>query len=116
GHTTSPTIVDWNEDGVPDLLLGAEDGHFYYLENTWSDEEYVPRRPDPEGDLRALVGRWTFDEGGGERAADTSGYDNYGIIRGAQRVPGYVGSALEFDGFDDYLDLDYTVGAHLDGA
>src|SRR5690606_8633046 len=39
-----------------------------------------------------------------------------GIIRGAQRVPGYVGSALEFDGFDDYLDLDYTVGAHLDGA
>ncbi len=34
GHTTSPTIVDWNKDGVPDLLLGAEDGFFYYMANT----------------------------------------------------------------------------------
>ena len=33
GHTTSPTTVDWNKDGVPDLLVGAEDGHFYYLPN-----------------------------------------------------------------------------------
>lgn len=33
GHTTSPTTVDWNRDDVPDLLVGAEDGHFYYLEN-----------------------------------------------------------------------------------
>lgn len=34
GHTTSPTIVDWDKDGWPDLLLGAEDGYFYYLPNT----------------------------------------------------------------------------------
>jgi len=33
GHTTSPTFVDWNKDGKPDLLLGAEDGHIYYLKN-----------------------------------------------------------------------------------
>jgi len=33
GHDTSPTTVDWNNDGVPDLLVGAEDGHFYYLRN-----------------------------------------------------------------------------------
>ncbi|MDP0500098.1 MAG: VCBS repeat-containing protein [Verrucomicrobiota bacterium JB022] len=33
GHSTTPTIVDWDEDGVPDLLLGAEDGFFYYLRN-----------------------------------------------------------------------------------
>lgn len=31
GHDTSPTVVDWNKDGVHELLLGAEDGHFYYL-------------------------------------------------------------------------------------
>ncbi len=35
GHTTSPTIVNWNQDNKPDLLVGAEDGHFYYLENQW---------------------------------------------------------------------------------
>lgn len=34
GHDTSPTAVDWNADGVPDLLVGAEDGHFYYLKNS----------------------------------------------------------------------------------
>ncbi len=33
GHTTSPTIVDWDNDGIPELLLGAEDGRFYYLKN-----------------------------------------------------------------------------------
>ena len=33
GHTTSPTLVDWDKNRVPDLLLGAEDGHFYYLKN-----------------------------------------------------------------------------------
>jgi len=33
GHDTSPTTVDWNNDGIPDLLLGAEDGHLYYLKN-----------------------------------------------------------------------------------
>lgn len=31
GHTTSPTIVDWNKDGVWEILVGAEDGHFYYF-------------------------------------------------------------------------------------
>lgn len=33
GHTTSPTVVDWDKDGVPDLLVGAEDGCFYYMRN-----------------------------------------------------------------------------------
>ncbi len=34
GHTTSPTIVDWDKNGIPDLLIGAEDGHFYYMKNS----------------------------------------------------------------------------------
>jgi len=33
GHTTSPTTADWNQDGVPDLLIGAEDGFLYYMKN-----------------------------------------------------------------------------------
>jgi hypothetical protein len=33
GHDTSPTVVDWDRDGLPDVLVGAEDGYFYYLAN-----------------------------------------------------------------------------------
>ncbi len=33
GHSTSPTVVDWNGDTIPDLLLGTESGFFYHLKN-----------------------------------------------------------------------------------
>ena len=33
GHDVSPTTVDFDADGVPDFLGGAEDGKFYYLKN-----------------------------------------------------------------------------------
>lgn len=37
GHSTAPGVVDWDGNGVPDLVVGAEDGFFYYLKN--------PRQP-----------------------------------------------------------------------
>ncbi len=33
GHTTCPTVVDFDNNGIPDVVIGAEDGHFYYLRN-----------------------------------------------------------------------------------
>ncbi len=33
GHSTCPTVTDYDKNGIPDLLLGAEDGCFYYLKN-----------------------------------------------------------------------------------
>ena len=33
GHATKPTVGDWDRDGIPDLLIGAEDGFFYQLRN-----------------------------------------------------------------------------------
>ena len=42
GHTSSPTVADFNNDQVPDLLVGAEDGYLYYLRNP----RCVSNRPD----------------------------------------------------------------------
>jgi hypothetical protein len=33
GHDVSPTVVDFDGDGILDFLGGAEDGHFYFLAN-----------------------------------------------------------------------------------
>lgn len=31
GHTSSPATIDLNSNGIPDLLIGAEDGHLYLM-------------------------------------------------------------------------------------
>jgi predicted neuraminidase len=31
GHTTSPAVADFDRDGIPELLIGAEDGRLYHL-------------------------------------------------------------------------------------
>lgn len=36
GHTMAPTIVDWDRDGVGDLVVGAEDGRLYYQKNPYA--------------------------------------------------------------------------------
>lgn len=36
GHDTSPTTVDFDGDGVRDLVIGAEDGRFYFLQSPLS--------------------------------------------------------------------------------
>jgi hypothetical protein len=59
----------------------------------------VAQAADPD-----LVGHWTFDEGSGTTAFDSSGNGNDGIFNcDPQWVPGKLGGALEFNG-DDYLD------------
>ncbi|QHI69046.1 LamG-like jellyroll fold domain-containing protein [Tichowtungia aerotolerans] len=35
GHTDCPTVVYWQNDGIPDLLFGAEDGCFYLARNPY---------------------------------------------------------------------------------
>ncbi len=70
-----------------------------------------------------LIAHWRFDEGSGDIAFDISGNGNDGTINGAQSVPGVGGSALEFDGVDDYVEtpildvpVDGTVEAWVNTA
>ena len=37
GHNPTPNVVDWNGDGKLDLIVGAEDGFFYYFDGRYID-------------------------------------------------------------------------------
>ena len=52
-----------------------------------------------------LVAEWHFDEGSGSVLKDSSGNGNDGVIHGATWTEGNFGSALEFDGVDDYVEV-----------
>ena len=70
----------------------------------------------------ALVGVWLFDEDQGLKAKDASGNGHTGDIKGARWVQGKIGTALEFDGngniveipHDKVFDLtEYTISAWI---
>jgi hypothetical protein len=50
-----------------------------------------------------LVGRWSFDEGTGTTASDSSGNGNSGSIVDATWVAGKYGQALSFNGVSNYV-------------
>lgn len=49
GHNTAPTVADFDGDGVPELVLGAEDGRLYYLRRdegiAYPEDALKPRPP-----------------------------------------------------------------------
>ncbi len=55
-----------------------------------------------------LLGKWKFDDASGSTAVDTSDYSNDGILTNMDTqscwVSGNLGTALSFDGNDDYVD------------
>ncbi len=56
--------------------------------------------------LPGLVAYWTFDEGQGNTAADSSGNGLDGTLKGgAKWVAGQLGGALSFDGSDDFVEI-----------
>lgn len=62
---------------------------------------------------RGLVGFWLFNEGGGDKAYDLSGYGNHGTLTNmafpptvnSGWIPAKFGTGLSFDGTDDYVSI-----------
>jgi len=62
-----------------------------------------------------LVGYWSFDENSGDIANDISGNNNDGTIYGATWTNGVSGSALMFNGLDNYVSLPSSTLGNWDG-
>jgi len=61
-----------------------------------------------------LVGYWRLDEGSGTTAIDSTGNGHDGELIGEpQWVAGYFGTALDFDGVDDYVDIGLGAGDYF---
>ncbi len=88
---TGESRCDMNQDNAVDLR------DFARFSNYW--------KPDPKPP-ELLQGSWMFDEGTGTTVADSSGFGNHGTIMGATwTASGKFGNALEFDGTDDYIEI-----------
>jgi hypothetical protein len=67
-----------------------------------------------EIDLETCVGMWLFDEGEGDTAEDSSVSKNDGTLMNDPKwVDGKFGSALEFDGVDDRIEVPYHESLNL---
>ena len=89
----------WRVDEVEADMTTVEKGEL------WS---FVVAQGDSIGDP-SLVGWWTFEDVDSGVATDSSGGDHNGILLGnPQRVDGYTGRGVQFDGVDDYIDTGYA--------
>ena len=60
---------------------------------------------DTKIDEKNIMGIWLFDEGKGDAAEDASGNGNSGELNGATWDKGKFGTALSFDGTDDFVEI-----------
>ncbi|MFH1957290.1 MAG: LamG-like jellyroll fold domain-containing protein [bacterium] len=104
----SGTSYDGNYSTATKLTSVGTD-YTYYFEAY--DSNSAAATGSPTGsvdapDVKGLVGYWSFDEGSGTTASDSSGFGNGGTLFGPGWTTGKVGSALDFDGTDDYVRVD----------
>jgi len=62
------------------------------------------------------VAAWDMDEGSGAKINDQSGNHNDGTISGATWTSGKYGSALQFDGVNDYVDCGNDASLNITSA
>jgi hypothetical protein len=79
---------------------------------TWRDKnDYAWQNPSIFGtaELAGFIGWWKLDESEGSTVVDSSGNGNNGTLQGDpiwRPGDGKIGGALEFDGEDDYVEIE----------
>jgi hypothetical protein len=63
-----------------------------------------------------LIGWWSFNEGSGTIAGDSSGYGNNGTVYGATWTTGKYGTALSFNGLSNYVAVPNSQSLQITGA
>jgi plastocyanin len=76
----------------------------------------VTARADAVGINDGLVGYWSFDQGNGTTAYDSSGNHNDGTIYGATWTDGKFGKALSFDGINDSVVIPGSASLQISDA
>jgi len=80
--------------------------------NTWHTSYGL--RLNGGSDSSNLRGYWKFDEYSGSTARDSSIFLNHGSVNGPTRVSGRYGTALSFDGIDDYVEVNENAPSWFD--
>jgi hypothetical protein len=91
-------------DGLAEL---EKDATYYWRVDEVQDDGSVVTGDVWSFSTGGLIGWWKFDEGSGFQAADSSGMNHHGVLRNMEAgawVEGKIGSALDFDGIDDYVE------------
>lgn len=91
GKTTTTTVIGLAPGTTYHLVVRARDAAVNLSPPSVAVSVTVAGSTD-------LSGHWTFDDGSGTTAHDSSGANNAGAIANGSFVAGRIGGALQFDG------------------
>ena len=99
------TIVDFADQLGPyvDLAVGLDDNLYFLHYGAGALYRFLYTGDPPQDDGLRL--HLTFDEGSGSVAADASGEGNDGTLNGPAWIGSPLGSALDFDGSNDLVQV-----------
>ena len=115
------SISDSDYSNNSPITIGAYNSGDYYFSGS-IDDVRIYNRALTSTDIQALynsgtvqrktvsetnlIGHWTFDDASGDTATDSSGNNNTGTLQGDTTwTNGKKGTALSFDGDEDYVEL-----------
>ncbi|MGB7053997.1 MAG: LamG-like jellyroll fold domain-containing protein, partial [bacterium] len=101
------TVTDPDEDSMTVWIYGdiSDASDLFYVQENVASGSYITYNwtaPVLTADT-STIGLWHFDEGSGDTVYDASPNGNHGTIFDATWTVGRFGSALHFDGVDDYV-------------